>query len=438
MDDSIAESFFNTAHDICQKHWKEEQKKREDGDFYNIFTELKRHRKEITHSKILHGLLNPKGDHGQKDFFVKILLERLGHKTDYGWINVCREKITDDNKRIDLVIETNELLIGIEIKIYAQDLKHQLFRYYKYLQSKKTNTQSVHMYYLTLDGHFANSNSLLGNSQNGSLPERITPDQYIRISFRKHIIPWLRTFLDHSELKDKPVLKLSINQYLSILNTICKIKDEDTMDLKKEIKKTTDNLRVASEISKNFTEIKIEIQKKFWTLLQAKLQKKFPEKRIDIFSHDKKTNKIMDTLVEGYYAYPNRKEPSYGIKFEILQLKKTTIYAYVKLYHAIHYGFRLEKNGSLIADKRTKKVVQDILTKHKQMNNKYVMGKADNHPNWLICFYSNGHHKTINFSEFNDGAFFLADDAELDRVTSEIETHLSKFSKEVLTSRDLF
>lgn len=66
--------------------------------------------------------------HGMKDLLIRALFKAAGKKYPHELSvnDVLREQTTINNNRLDIVIETDEFLIGIEVKIFAQlynDLK---------------------------------------------------------------------------------------------------------------------------------------------------------------------------------------------------------------------------------------------------------------------------------------------------------------------------
>ncbi len=87
------------------------------------------HYKELVFSNLLSFFLDERKEHGLKDLFFTALLEAYDSDivTDaYNVADVRTEERTDKNNRIDLLIETDRHVIGIENKVYAKignDLK---------------------------------------------------------------------------------------------------------------------------------------------------------------------------------------------------------------------------------------------------------------------------------------------------------------------------
>ena len=61
---------------------------------------------------------------------------------------VYREYMIDENRRIDLVIETNRKFIPIEVKIFATDQPEQCFDYYQ--EAKQHMAEPVLFYFCLL------------------------------------------------------------------------------------------------------------------------------------------------------------------------------------------------------------------------------------------------------------------------------------------------
>lgn len=86
---------------------------------------------ETTLSKVIGELLDPRGSHGQGLLFLNGFLSAIGLKEvgTFEWVRVRREVATPSARRIDLVIETEGALVGIENKPWAPQAKDQLSDY---------------------------------------------------------------------------------------------------------------------------------------------------------------------------------------------------------------------------------------------------------------------------------------------------------------------
>ncbi|WP_342599573.1 PD-(D/E)XK nuclease family protein [Psychrobacillus sp. FSL H8-0483] len=137
---------------------------------FNALKILKLENYEIRHSNILAWLLDPKENHGLRDYFLRKMLEHLilidenGDKLQYEAVgeilnhsliesHVYREVKTDNNRFIDLLIVNQQLksVFLIENKFYSTESKNQLDDYLIYIQNIFKDFTIIPIY-LTLDG----------------------------------------------------------------------------------------------------------------------------------------------------------------------------------------------------------------------------------------------------------------------------------------------
>lgn len=132
---------------------------------FNLFDVLGIQRRELQHSAFLAWLLNPRGSHGLRDYFLRHFLLRAaaegqdrgigdftpvdvdGWKLDATDIEVATER---DNIDILLVNETDGFVCLVENKIDAEEGKGQLTRYFDAVKNKYTGL--IAPVYLTPDG----------------------------------------------------------------------------------------------------------------------------------------------------------------------------------------------------------------------------------------------------------------------------------------------
>ncbi len=193
------------------------------GENFNIFRILKLESSEVRlHSAFLAELLNPKGNHGQKDTFLKLFIKAVcfkGNTIDSESCKVEIEKHTTsiskdftEGGRIDIVItDKNGNQILIENKIYAGDQKNQLFRYYNY----STNADLL---YITLDGKEPDKNSY--NS--------LVIDKHFKCySYESDILEWLEQC--RKEVVIYPIVRESITQYINLIKYLTNQTINDSM-----------------------------------------------------------------------------------------------------------------------------------------------------------------------------------------------------------------
>lgn len=220
-------------------------KKESEGGYFNVFNTLGLKTEEVRlHSAFIAELLNPNGSHGLSDTFLKLFMEELNMPDNY--INtkkVSSEKIKEryigrvtktEGGKIDIVVEDGNHALIIENKIYAEDQKNQLIRYYNY--GKKSFPNGFKLLYLTLDGNEASEWSV-----------GLTQLDYNPISYDKEVISWLDKCIEASS--QKVLVNSAIRQYLELIKQIT-VRDMDAKYREKLIKKLMqpENAIIASEI----------------------------------------------------------------------------------------------------------------------------------------------------------------------------------------------
>ena len=146
---------------------------KKNGDFVNVWEIAGIDDDELKNTQILSWFLDINGSHGQGNIFLKKLLDylkisdnknKLDHYIkDYNtYTEFC--PLGDNSNRIDLVIEGEEILIYIEVKINSLEHNDQTTRYSKILE--KSTKKIKKLIYLTKSGvssHSKQANSLTWN-----------------------------------------------------------------------------------------------------------------------------------------------------------------------------------------------------------------------------------------------------------------------------------
>ena len=158
--------------EIYRQAEKNRLEKVKQGECFNVFNTIGLRTEEVRlHSAFLAELLNPQGTHGLSSLFLEAFFKRLGLSNDYLDVNKVSQDIKErsigsvtdkEGGRIDIIIEDGKHAVLIENKIYAEDQKNQLLRYYNYGKDKYQD--GFILIYLTLDGHEPNKCSL-GNKK---------------------------------------------------------------------------------------------------------------------------------------------------------------------------------------------------------------------------------------------------------------------------------
>lgn len=212
------ETLLKQISEIVVKERTQQEEKRIRGENFNVFSVLGLSTSEVRlHSAFLGELLNPNGDHGLGDGFLKAFVDTIIKQVDPEFeidTKTCKVsveypigEISEDyteGGRIDLLIrDDNNHAIIIENKINAGDQYKQLLRYQNF--AKKNSLKYV-LLYLTLDSKEASEYST--NNQ----------VDYFRISYKEYIYQWLNHCISIAALF--PRVRETIAQYQTNLNII--------------------------------------------------------------------------------------------------------------------------------------------------------------------------------------------------------------------------
>lgn len=201
---------------LYEQQKKVEEKKREEGEFFNVFNTIGLRTEEVRlHSAFIAELLNPKGSHGLSHRFLQAFLEVIGVQDDYFDYRCCPHGIITERwigpmteiegGRIDIIIEDGKHAIIIENKIYAGDQTNQMLRYNNY--GRKKFPDGYKLVYLTLDGYEPDKRSI-GNAK----------FKFDTISYENEIGEWLEKCYTISE--GKPLVQSVIKQYCELVKQI--------------------------------------------------------------------------------------------------------------------------------------------------------------------------------------------------------------------------
>ena len=196
------------------------------GELFNIFQVMKMETDELnTHSALLASLLNPNGIHGCGDTFLKLFIEQIREvlcSKDSLLTNFYFEtsnarvhteysigQITEGQSggRIDILVSSGDKAIILENKIYADDIKNQIFRYHEFAMYQ--NYKQFVVLYLSLFGTPPSDKS------KGLLVEN---KDFYCISYAYDIKQWLEKCL--KEVTFKPLIRETIMQYKNLIEKL--------------------------------------------------------------------------------------------------------------------------------------------------------------------------------------------------------------------------
>lgn len=257
------QKLINDVFSIIQKDRDEQKRLFNNGDLYNIFDVLNLKTNEVrTHSAFLASLLNPKGNHGMKDAYLRAFVKNVIKDNSFKFITKKADVYVEysigtynadktEGGRIDILISSGENAIIIENKIYADDQENQIIRYCNYAERMFKNGKIL---YLTLFGNQASSYSA---------NELVADEDYFPISYESDILDWLKECASISS--KKPVIQNTILQYITLIKELTNQMNSKLNE--KEMLKllcSKDNVLKTAAILDYYYPIKEEIESKYF------------------------------------------------------------------------------------------------------------------------------------------------------------------------------
>ncbi len=258
------------------------------GANFNVFKILNRATDEVYgHSALIAELLNPLGSHAQGDTFLRLFFSFLGIEKDVAGIDhwqVTVEESRGVDGRIDILLagrgsSGRRFGIAIENKIYADDEKRQLSRYWRYLNNQygpyrppipdqEPSTRPYLLYYLTLSGYAPSAQSIADiptielsyvSVENSEAPVRL-------LSYADHVREWLK--LCHEKLAFFPYAREVIGQYMGTINSLTGNGEGMSKGLNLLLD-TPEKLFAASQLSNAVTLFRKSLLCELWDMILA-------------------------------------------------------------------------------------------------------------------------------------------------------------------------
>ncbi|AOY87703.1 hypothetical protein BKP64_05690 [Marinobacter salinus] len=373
------------------------------GERFNIFSILGVQRDENrTHSRYLAELLSPSGRHGEGSQFLNAFVKDvLGLSLDVsGPIKVTRELATEDRRRVDIVVESTDLIIGVEVKIDAGDQKAQLHDYFTEISQRAKNRKTVVLAYLTLDGKAPSGYSLRGLEQ----------ENVHCLSFAEDIRQWIDRCAALCE--HKPELSYALIQYKRLLESLTGAGTSMTSLIADKLAHNRGDLETALAVEKALPRAKSAVMLRFWEELSSAMANALGAAPV-VYG-----DKTLRELSHNYFN--GRGGKHVGIKHPIGELNGEKLCLYVNIYHAIHYGLRVDSpSGSTVSRPDIKDKLREKLNDGNAVANK----EAD----WLVCYYYDPYpsHEpaVLNFHSFDGAVLDLLEDENRQAVINNMVEH---------------
>jgi len=201
-------------------------------------------------SQILAYFLDEKQNHGQGNLFLNKFVETFYKKevdTKYS-INICEKTITE-NRRIDIYIELNDVIIAIENKIWADDQPNQLKDYTNYLEHKSKGNYLL--LYLNPYGTEPTSKSIDEKTKENLIKQ----EKFKTISYKNDIIDLINNWIIVCEAENVTHFLKEFKKYLEI-----KFLGKNTLNMSKDLRAIIyNNQREVQQLVKEYKEIENEI-----------------------------------------------------------------------------------------------------------------------------------------------------------------------------------
>ncbi|MCI6151964.1 MAG: PD-(D/E)XK nuclease family protein [Fusobacterium perfoetens] len=382
---------------------------------FNIFSILRDEWDEVNlHSRFISELFRNK-NYGKK--FIEIFLEKIEVEIqDIENIEIFTEYSVAQNGRIDILIKfidknKDKKVLIVENKIYAGDQEEQLKRYYNAMKKEGYKNKEIEIIYLTLNGDEPSEASTKGLSDEIKNKIKI-------ISYKNEIIDWIEDCI--KEVALVPVIRETLVQYENLLKKLTGKGEKNLRNELKELVLSNEKyVEAVYSLSDILTDIKEELQLKFWIKLEEKLTEALKKYNINL---DKEFNKSeFEKYIKNYYE-KTRDNKYYGLMYYIKDIEGIgKLYLKIEIDWNIYYGFGViikEKSGSF------KKIEIDLEEELFNLNFKI---KNTQWLGWKYLYNIENINETINFRVFDRELIFqLNDDKRLEKMIDYIIEQITK------------
>lgn len=378
---------------------------------FNIFSILRDEWDEVNlHSRFIGELFRNK-NYGNK--FIEIFLEKIEVEIqDIENIEIFTEYSVAQNGRIDILIKfidknKDKKVLIVENKIYAGDQEEQLKRYYNAMKKEGYKNEEIEIIYLTLNGDEPSKDSTKGLSDEIKNKIKI-------ISYKNEIIDWIEDCI--KEVALVPVIRETLFQYENLLKKLTGKGEKNLRNELKELVLSNEKyVEAVYSLSDILTDIKEELQLKFWIKLEEKLTEVLKKYNITL---DKEFNKSeFEKYIKNYYE-KTRDNKYYGLMYYIKDIEGIgKLYLKIEVNLDIYYGFRILDKELKISNG------EDYLLELIDFDFK----KDKNWLGWKHLYNIENINETINFRVFDRELIFqLNDDKRLEKMIDYIVEQITK------------
>lgn len=401
-----------------------EQQRAVTGEAFNIYKVAGIDHDEVKTCRVIYELINPNGAHYQGNVFLKMFIKDVLHQDlsedEIKGARVFREyhipdtKDSNNDRRIDLVVQTTDRFIPIEVKLYAEDQDTQCKDYYEFAKQYQKNPV---MYYLTIDGKKPSEESSLDIPVIENQKE-IQPGINM-ISFSKEVLIWLENCEKYCyDNKLWPIYE-GVKQFASSLRMIVgKLEDKEGMDISEKIIESADALKAAEAIASNIQMAKNALVNKVLEAIEKKIDEDFCS------AHNIESSN--DTKKAFYYEnikWLDTKESLPGISYRYKNVSLPDgkeLWLRIEIDNCLYVGFIVfdpnNKNNNQFGDIA---VVTDLSDAEKKIIENSFKGKtyigSQEYVSWEYLKLPEAKNDRINFWHLNEDAFALCDASTFDK-----------------------
>ena len=232
---------------------------------FNLFDYLRTD--EMGVSRVIADLLDPKGAHGQGAVFLNAfakMLEQEWITSTYDW-RVVTEQQANGQRRIDVYLESNIGVIGIENKPWATDQPDQLKDYAEHLKNRAGNKEWLLIY---LGNNEPSANSITKKD----FEELVHDKKLIPLNFYS-LVGWLNDCAAQSKAL---VVRVFIEELAKFVRTNIngELEMSEEQEVIDEIRKSKESISAAFHVANSMTALKRRLLQEFKAKLETQLKEK--------------------------------------------------------------------------------------------------------------------------------------------------------------------
>ena len=398
---------------------KYELLRKETGGYFNIFEIADIATKEVKICRVIYELLSPLGCHYQGSVYLKLFMETvLGienvDEDELHSAKVFRERIIDEKRRIDLLIETNKRMIPIEVKIYAKEQSDQCYDYYEYVL-KFNKIITPQLFYLTRFGNEPSSAGGLTCSD-----DKHSSSNIICISFAQDILRWLELCLKETEtLKLAPIREVLLQLMLTIRRFTGQMEDREMKELISLLRTSSTFMHGADKMQGAIPEAKKALMMDLFDAIAGKVKDEIGE------NEQNKSLWYYKDCIDGYYKYDKSTWPGINYFYKHHEASKSDIWVRIEIDHKMFVGYANTLDG-----KHTPNVVGEDVTK--SLVQKTTDGVSGGEKSWWIAwkYITLDYPESPDFKNHNEAFYALFDKEYFEKYTGECAKAIVAMLKE--------